>query len=1123
MLNLKSPISNLKSAWRGSEISNLKSQMARAPRCLPPSAHRLLLAAFCFLVFLPPALAQNKTVIMGVLYNADGSQANGTLFIQPTNAFVSADGYPVQPGPVIKVSIVSGSFSPSLALIPNAGSSTASCTSTAPAACSYYTATFALSSLQGNYQYTQTWLVPATGPVAFQTIVQTSTPSPNLTFPFQQLSPPGGSTTCLGQGGVPQWTLSGWICNQGGGSSVSVNESTVSSPDFTSSLVTPDTNNTRFTFKVVGSNIIAEGIVPFTLAGVSHQFVTAYSALNGGFTLARPACADLSDSVSTCNTLPTPTSIGLGNVTNAPQTLASVMPNTPPSAGQLPIGNAGGTSYVPTSITGDCSVTSAGVFTCTKSGGVAFGTGAFAPAFPYPAAGIPNSTGSGWATSFGPTNPIPLADLPTVLPTQSGLGGGIVNTVGLDGIANVLNFGAVPVLWTVDAAMSTTRATFLATGSSTSPATPAGTTTFANEVLIPVYAFYSTLTAPSGPTAGPYVAGVNANHDGIWAGYQTQATAGAYGAITATQANNGWTAFVLPLIPTSGNTITPGNYNTNYGNGNVSSLTITKPAGVVSGHTLLACLSSYGGWPLLHGGWTAVGLYGSSATLSCFLRVATSGEPASYAFTTNGTGNISGFVWDIGPNVAAVDNALTSALAGFSSGDVGKTACVWNADISLGANLGMPVCGPIGIVLNSTTIYPLFANTTTAALSAELFAKGAYSGSAFKNAASGLPNGGQIYAPTGGYIVNAGDISIPYNRAISIGGAGATLPVYSAVGGSGWYTPIIPQGSALIVLSDLAGDAGITYQPSPVANQYALGISYVHDLTIMGTGGAGDGIDFFATHSVIERNAIHGFMGSGILVSSSDSLGGTGYSGNVDIRNNYLNMNGGSGLDLESAGDVLAQIRVSNNEMDKDGCGITIGTGGIANAVFDTNVYQWGGVFCIKGSTAATTIIGGWHETNAIVDSAPAGSQAPTFIGNYFNNSITSTNGACGWNFQGNWFGGLNLIGTFCRPTADSTNFGSTSANGPFNGKQSGTAGTATYLYSVAGGNVTVNVYLNGYQETGSAQTWAFPFPFATTPVVGGASCGTYPVTASTTTLTLPANASMTAETCQVIIQGQTN
>ena len=88
---------------------------------------------------------------------------------------------------------------------------------------------------------------------------------------------------------------------------------------------------------------------------------------------------------------------------------------------------------------------------------------------------------------------------------------------------------------------------------------------------------------------------------------------------------------------------------------------------------------------------------------------------------------------------------------------------------------------------------------------------------------------------------------------------------------------------------------------------------------------------------------------------------------------------------------------------------------------------------------------------------------------------------------------------------------------------QSGTSGTATCVQPIVGGMKLAACYLNGYANTGTAQTYSYPTAFATTPVLleSGGSCGTYNPTTTASTLTLPANASMTAETCNVVVIGQ--
>jgi len=88
---------------------------------------------------------------------------------------------------------------------------------------------------------------------------------------------------------------------------------------------------------------------------------------------------------------------------------------------------------------------------------------------------------------------------------------------------------------------------------------------------------------------------------------------------------------------------------------------------------------------------------------------------------------------------------------------------------------------------------------------------------------------------------------------------------------------------------------------------------------------------------------------------------------------------------------------------------------------------------------------------------------------------------------------------------------------------QNGTSGTAACSQSMQGTLKINTCYLNAYQETGSAQTYTFPTAYSTTPAldISGGSCGTYNPTTTATVLTLPANAGMTAETCNIITLGQ--
>jgi hypothetical protein len=82
--------------------------------------------------------------------------------------------------------------------------------------------------------------------------------------------------------------------------------------------------------------------------------------------------------------------VGLANVTNDAQTIASIVPNTAPSAGQVLIGNAGGTAYAPVSASGDATLASTGALTlATVNSNVgSYGSATAAPAVTVNAKGL---------------------------------------------------------------------------------------------------------------------------------------------------------------------------------------------------------------------------------------------------------------------------------------------------------------------------------------------------------------------------------------------------------------------------------------------------------------------------------------------------------------------------------------------------------------------------------------------------------------------------------------------------------------------------------------------------------------------------------------------------------------
>ncbi len=107
-----------------------------------------------------------------------------------------------------------------------------------------------------------------------------------------------------------------------------------------------DSTDLRFHDKnaagTIGTTVVAD-------TGATNNFLTAISAA-GVISKAQP----------------TPTNVGLGNVTNDAQTKSAIVPNTAPSAGQILVGNAGGTAYAPVTVSGSgatISLASTGVMT----------------------------------------------------------------------------------------------------------------------------------------------------------------------------------------------------------------------------------------------------------------------------------------------------------------------------------------------------------------------------------------------------------------------------------------------------------------------------------------------------------------------------------------------------------------------------------------------------------------------------------------------------------------------------------------------------------------------------------------------------------------------------------------
>lgn len=201
-------------------------------------------------------------------------------------------------------------------------------------------------------------------------------------------------------------------------------------------------------FTILGNSTIDATMAVPASGATSHQWVD-YIPTTGIPHTSQPAASDISGLNATA--------VGLGSVTNDAQTKAAVMPNTAPSAGQIPAGNAGGTAYAPVSVSGDATLASTGAFTVKGVNGVPLCTG-FTPtngqALEYTTASSPNpcyTAATPGGSSSNPDDPsyYLLRDdfshgaqsspgVGDVGWTVTGIGGATAgsNTSGLAGVAN---------------------------------------------------------------------------------------------------------------------------------------------------------------------------------------------------------------------------------------------------------------------------------------------------------------------------------------------------------------------------------------------------------------------------------------------------------------------------------------------------------------------------------------------------------------------------------------------------------------------------------------------------------------------------------------------------------------
>lgn len=180
--------------------------------------------------------------------------------------------------------------------------------------------------------------------------------------------------------------------------------------------------------------------------------------------------------------------VGLGSVTNDAQTKASIAPNTAPAAGQILVGNAGGTAYAPQSVSGDGSLSSAGAIALST---VNANVGTFGSATQSPQITV---DGKGRITTAVSVTVTPAVG------SVTGLGTGVATALGVNiGTAGafVVNGGALGTPSSGVATNLTGTASGLTAGNVTGLSVTAGKTLAASNSLALAGTDGSTMTFPS--------------------------------------------------------------------------------------------------------------------------------------------------------------------------------------------------------------------------------------------------------------------------------------------------------------------------------------------------------------------------------------------------------------------------------------------------------------------------------------------------------------------------------------------------------------------------------------------------------------------------------------------------
>lgn len=745
----------------------------------------------------------------------------------------------------------------------------------------------------------------------------------------------------------------------------------------------------------------------------------------------------------------------------------------------------------------------------------------------------------------------------------SGIGGDNYhqNTLGNDFIANALNYGAKGDLQIVEDA-TTTSGSFsftvncatvpcynsgelieyssnatsspidtstAASGTTTSPTAASVTTTANNDKFIVFYAFGGSSTGETltGPTSG-YTQRDSQTHTvgldyGAYLQDKTIATAGATGtaAVTGSGTVNQWTAASVAVK--AANTSTPltfvgSNYAVN--NGSTSTLNFTAPSGAAANDIQVVCTSSYAeytnapsgsGWALISA--TQI-IQGGSLYQQCYQRI----------LSGSGTGNV-----------------ITTTGSHFTAGDVGKIACAAKCSSTVGPlGINEQMCGTIAGYTSGTSITTSFSCTNAATNTDFRWATNDFNavfGSTGSAQAAIVANGGgEIYFPCGhGFGFNA-TATMPQLITVTLVGCATNLG-----------SPPVPSGTLDWLTTGLSAGA-ISYNGASLSAVDDFNLDEISNLALYGgAGAAGDGggsngidvIDWWwlhlrkvdlqnwANNAINQTQPLSGLWNGGLTIEHSNiQYNGnygwyshcTGYQG--CSQNNAMlytqdQTNGNDGVNVYFAS-ATTLIGDTVRYDDLAGANQTSSHGDMvfqndADCLVDGNWVQSsvGGINSILDESG-----NGCSLRDNLIDSGPTAVNASIYLSGMYGvevtgNNITPATGPC------------IKLASDSNLTVKSNSCGSsfTGTNDAFHNSQSGTAGSAACEFVAGGMNLTETCFLNGYDETGAAQTVTFPMAFAGNPIVTSSCASTPSLAASTTTLTLPTNIS--AQSCEIVVQGQ--